>query len=85
MKFKECVHSVYHSGDTFVFGDMALIYELLKPDILLIFSCSNFTVSPNVAANAVKTIFKHACIVIPIKIFIFPQLMPDNFSELQVN
>jgi L-ascorbate metabolism protein UlaG (beta-lactamase superfamily) len=45
---------VYHAGDTNVFGDMALIAELYKPDVALLPIGDVYTMSPFEAAKAVR-------------------------------
>jgi L-ascorbate metabolism protein UlaG (beta-lactamase superfamily) len=75
--------SVYHSGDTGVFGDMALIDELYRPDILLIASGGNFTMGPKEAAYACTKLFKSATTVIPMHFGTFPPMLPDNFAEFK--
>ena len=44
----------YHSGDTAVFSDMALIGKLLKPDIALLPIGDHYTMGPRSAAEAVR-------------------------------
>jgi L-ascorbate metabolism protein UlaG (beta-lactamase superfamily) len=44
--------SIYHAGDTDVFGDMALIAELYAPDIALLPIGDNYTMGPRSAAKA---------------------------------
>lgn len=43
---------VYHAGDTNVFGDMALIGELYRPDIALLPIGDHYTMGPREAAKA---------------------------------
>ncbi len=50
--------SVYHMGDTDVFGDMALIQEMHAPDIGIVPIGDRFTMSPQSAAFACKRFFK---------------------------
>ena len=50
--------TVYHMGDTDVFGDMALIAELHEPDIVMVPIGDRFTMGPRSAAFAVKRFFK---------------------------
>ena len=50
--------TVYHMGDTDVFGDMALIAELHEPRIAMVPIGDRFTMSPKSAAFAVKRFFK---------------------------
>ena len=44
---------VYHAGDTAVFGDMALIRELFRPDLAMLPIGGHFTMDPAAAAVAV--------------------------------
>ncbi len=44
---------VYHAGDTDVFGDMALIGELLHPDVAFLPIGGHYTMGPRAAAKAV--------------------------------
>ena len=45
---------VYHAGDTDVFGDMALIGEIYKPDVAVLPIGDHFTMGPRQAAHAVR-------------------------------
>lgn len=45
---------VYHSGDTDVFGDMALIRELHRPDIAFLSIGGHYTMDPRGAAKAIE-------------------------------
>ena len=45
---------IYHAGDTHVFGDMALIRELYKPDLAMLPIGGHFTMDPAGAALAVE-------------------------------
>jgi len=47
-----CGTRIYHAGDTAVFGDMALIAELYRPDIALLPIGDRFTMGPREAALA---------------------------------
>jgi L-ascorbate metabolism protein UlaG (beta-lactamase superfamily) len=49
---------VYHMGDTGLFGDMKLIGEYYKPDLVLIPIGGHFVMSPADAAYAVKNYLK---------------------------
>ena len=44
--------TIYHAGDTCLFGDMRLIGELYKPDIALLPIGDRFTMDPAAAARA---------------------------------
>jgi L-ascorbate metabolism protein UlaG (beta-lactamase superfamily) len=46
-------YSIYHAGDTGIFGDMGLINELYKPTTVLLPIGGNFTMGPEEAAFAV--------------------------------
>lgn len=49
---------VWHMGDTGVFGDMRLIGEMYKPDLVLIPIGGHFVMDPRQAAMAVTTMIK---------------------------
>lgn len=64
--------TIYHAGDTNVFGDMALIAELYAPDLALLPIGGHYTMSPREAALAVKLLrVKH---VVPMHHGTFPVL-----------
>ncbi len=46
--------TIYHSGDTDVFGDMALIGELHEPDLAILSIGGHYTMGPRGAAKAVE-------------------------------
>jgi L-ascorbate metabolism protein UlaG (beta-lactamase superfamily) len=46
--------SIYHAGDTAVFGDMKIIGELYKPDVALLPIGDHFTMGPREAAYAIR-------------------------------
>jgi L-ascorbate metabolism protein UlaG (beta-lactamase superfamily) len=50
--------TVYHMGDTDVFGDMALIEELHRPDVVMVPTGDRFTMGPETAAFAIRRFFK---------------------------
>lgn len=53
-------YTVYHAGDTNVFGDMALISELYEPELALLPIGDAYTMSPREAAKAVRLLnIKH--------------------------
>lgn len=62
---------IYHSGDTAVFGDMALINEFYAPDLALVPIGGHFTMDPEGAAYAVRELIKPKQ-VIPIHYGTFP-------------
>ena len=63
---------IYHSGDTNVFGDMALIHELYNPDIAIIPIGDHFTMGIKEAAHACKLLQTKT--VIPMHFATFPVL-----------
>ena len=50
--------TIYHTGDTGVFGDMALIHEFHKPDVALVAIGGHFTMDPKGAAYAMSELVK---------------------------
>lgn len=74
--------SVYHAGDTAVFGDMKIIGDLYAPDIALLPIGDHFTMGPREAALAIRLLgVRH---VIPMHFATFPLLTgtPDRLREL---
>jgi L-ascorbate metabolism protein UlaG (beta-lactamase superfamily) len=64
--------SIYHSGDTAVFGDMKLIGEIYKPDVACLPIGDLFTMGPREAAVAIRLLgVKH---IIPMHYATFPML-----------
>ncbi|MEO7039807.1 MAG: metal-dependent hydrolase [Gemmatimonadaceae bacterium] len=66
--------SLYHTGDTWIMSDMALIEEVHHPDIIL--TCAGggpYTQNPRVAALSVKKFFKPA-VIVPMHYATFPVL-----------
>ena len=64
--------SIYHAGDTALFGDMKLIGELYKPDIACLPIGDLYTMGPREAAYAIRMLgVKH---VIPMHYATFPSL-----------
>lgn len=74
--------SIYHAGDTSVFGDMALIGELYSPSIALLPIGGYFTMGPVEAAKAAELI--GAKYVIPMHFNTFPAIQqdPEEFKRL---
>ena len=71
---------LYHAGDTCVFGDMALIRELLEPDIAMLPIGDFYTMGPRSAAEAVRLLGVKT--VIPMHYGTFP-LLPGTPDELR--
>ncbi len=74
--------TVYHSGDTGIFGDMRLIGELYAPDLALVCIGGYFTMGPEGAAYAVNELIKPRQ-VIPIHYGTYPVInrTPEEFRE----
>lgn len=64
--------AIYHTGDTDVFGDMALIRQFHKVDVMLACIGGHFTMGPARAAAAVKLV--NPGMVIPMHFGTFPVL-----------
>ena len=66
--------SLYHTGDTWIFGDMSLIQELYHPSILLLgVGGGPYTEDPATAALAVRKYF-HPSAIVPMHYATFPGL-----------
>lgn len=69
--------TIYHTGDTWIFGDMALIQEIYAPDTLLLqVGGGPYNQDPKTAALAVKKYFKPKTIV-PMHFGTFPPLATE--------
>jgi L-ascorbate metabolism protein UlaG (beta-lactamase superfamily) len=69
--------TVYHMGDTDIFGDMALIAEIHAPYIVIMPIGDRFTMGPHTAALAARRFFGRAKAVIPCHYASFPPLAPN--------
>ena len=72
---------LYHSGDTAVFSDMALIGKLLEPDVALLPIGDHFTMGPRSAAEAIRMLGVKT--VVPMQFGTFPVLVgtPDDLRR----
>jgi L-ascorbate metabolism protein UlaG (beta-lactamase superfamily) len=69
--------SLYHTGDTWVFGDMALIEEFYHPSIILLgVGGGPYGEDPAAAARAVRKYF-HPATIVPMHFGTFPGLATD--------
>jgi len=69
--------TLYHTGDTWVFGDMALIQELYHPDILLFgVGGGPYGDDPKTAAFAIRKYF-HPTTIVPMHYATFPVLATE--------
>jgi L-ascorbate metabolism protein UlaG (beta-lactamase superfamily) len=73
--------TVYHSGDTDVFGDMRLIGELYAPHVAVVPIGGHYTMGPRGAGMAVEMV--GAAAVIPVHYATFPALAgtPEQLRE----
>ena len=67
--------TVYHLGDTTVFGDMKLLGEFYKPDIALVPVGDRFTMGPELATMAAELI--RPKVAIPMHYGSFPIIRQD--------
>jgi L-ascorbate metabolism protein UlaG (beta-lactamase superfamily) len=74
--------TVYHAGDTAVFGDMKIIGELYAPDLALLPIGDFYTMGPREAALAIRLLGVRQ--VIPMHFGTFPALVgrPERLREL---
>jgi L-ascorbate metabolism protein UlaG (beta-lactamase superfamily) len=68
--------TIYHMGDTDVFGDMGLIAEMHQPKVAMVPIGDRFTMSPQSAAFALKRFFKLDA-AIPCHYGSFPIIEPN--------
>ena len=64
-------YRIYHTGDTDVFGDMALIHRFFRPDLALVCIGGHFTMDPERAAYAMRELVRPKQ-VIPIHYGTYP-------------
>lgn len=74
-------HSIYHAGDTGVFGDMQLIGELYEPELALLPIGDKFTMGIKEATKAVELI--QPKIVIPMHYNTFDVIIQDPLKFKQ--
>lgn len=74
--------TIYHTGDTGLFGDMSLIGEFFQPDLTLICIGGVFTMGPEEAAYAVNRFIKPGT-AIPIHYGTYPAInrTPEEFVQ----
>lgn len=68
--------TIYHMGDTDIFGDMALIAEIHQPEVAMVPIGDRFTMGPETAALAVRRFFALRA-AIPCHYGSFPPLEPN--------
>ena len=74
--------TLYHMGDTNIFGDMALIHDIYQPDIGIVPMGDRFTMNPKTAAKACRDFFNFSTII-PCHYKTFPLLLQsaDGFVK----
>jgi L-ascorbate metabolism protein UlaG (beta-lactamase superfamily) len=69
--------TLYHTGDTYIFGDMSLIEEMFHPNIILLgLGGGPFTEDPRTARTAIAKYFKPS-IIVPMHYATFPGLATE--------
>ncbi|MDP7421870.1 MAG: MBL fold metallo-hydrolase, partial [bacterium] len=78
-------HTIYHAGDTGIFGDMKLFSDFFDIDLALLPIGDRYTMGPCSAARAVSLLGARK--VIPMHFNTFPiiQQDPENFKTLVGN
>jgi L-ascorbate metabolism protein UlaG (beta-lactamase superfamily) len=70
--------TLYHTGDTWIFGDMSLIHERYRPDIILLnVGGGPYTQDPTTAALAIRKYFRPRTIV-PMHYGTFPAIASEQ-------
>ena len=70
--------TLYHTGDTWIMSDMALIEEVHHPDIIL--TCAGggpYTQNPTIAALSIRKFFKPS-VIVPMHFATFPVLATES-------
>lgn len=73
--------TLYHTGDTDLFGDMALISHHRPVDVMLACIGDHFTMGPERAAEAVALVNPKT--VIPMHYGTFPEVLPGTVEDFQ--
>jgi L-ascorbate metabolism protein UlaG (beta-lactamase superfamily) len=69
--------TLYHTGDTYIFGDMALIQEMFHPSIILLgVGGGPFTEDPRAAHTAISKYFTPS-VIVPMHFATFPGLATE--------
>lgn len=78
LEFEGSKERIYHTGDTWIFGDMKLIHEIHKPTIILLqVGGGPYNQDPKTAALAIKKFFKPKAII-PMHYATFPVLASED-------
>jgi L-ascorbate metabolism protein UlaG (beta-lactamase superfamily) len=74
--------TLYHAGDTGLFGDMKLIGEVHRPDVALIPIGGYYTMGPREADEAVKLIKPAVVVPMHYQTFLVLESSAENFVKL---
>ena len=87
LQFSDGSPSVYHAGDTNVFGDMRVICDLYQPVIALLPIGGHYTMAPREAAYALNQLLHTVRVVVPMHYGTFPALKgtPQELQECLIN
>ncbi|KAK8805820.1 hypothetical protein WA158_002476 [Blastocystis sp. Blastoise] len=77
-------HRIYHTGDTAIFGDMKIINDIYKPDIVCICIGDNYTMGPIEAAYTLNHLLTNVSLAIPMHYKTFGPLTgtPEEVKRL---
>jgi L-ascorbate metabolism protein UlaG (beta-lactamase superfamily) len=80
-------HTIYHSGDTGLFGDMKIITDFYKPTVGLICIGDHYTMGPTAASFALDHLLTSIQWMIPMHYGTFPLLTgrPDQMKVTRSN
>lgn len=78
----ESGRTVYHAGDTTLFGDMKLVGDLYEPDVAMLPIGGFYTMDPKQAALAVKLIRPKTVIPMHFNTFDAIKSDPEEFARL---
>lgn len=74
--------TVYHAGDTAIFGDMALIGKMYKPDVMLLPIGGHFTMDMEEALEAIKLVKPRLAIPMHYNTFPVIKVDPNEFAQM---
>ena len=74
--------AIYHAGDTALFGDMRLVGELYRPEVVLIPIGGYYTMGPSEAAEAIRLIKPRTAIPMHYKTFPVLAQTADEFVRM---
>lgn len=75
IRFDRVEKTIYHAGDTALFGDMKLVGEIARPDVALLPAGGRYNMTPKLAARAAELV--GPTVAVPIHYGTFPHLGQD--------